>query len=393
MKEAYLHFIWKLKRLPFHQLNTTDKKEVQILNNGIHNISESGPDFFNARIQLADMEWAGQIEMHVKSSDWYRHKHQHDEAYNNVILHVVYEHDKPVFVNGTLLPTVELKSLIDAQHYAQWEQFAYAMAEIPCENSLHDIDKVFLNTMIHRAVTERLNRKINELLYLYDNLDNQAVLYHLLAKAFGTKINSAPFELLVNQLPLSLLKRLNKSIQKRLVLQTSGLFTDAESSEINSLAIQKIPSAMWKRKGLRPSSFPEKRLLQFTEFISICDFDLLAEYLTPKEAYDYIFALMEQLNKNSNFMSKSLLDQLFINAFIPFFWFKSLREEKDELQQFVLDFLEELKPEDNHILKKWKKIGVIAVSAYESQALIELYNEYCSRKKCMNCQVFANIFK
>lgn len=393
MTETYLHFIWKLKRLPLHQLITTDNKVVQILSNGIHNFSESGPDFFNARMLFDNMEWAGQIEMHIKSSDWYRHKHQHDEAYNNVILHVVYEYDKPVFVNGVELPTVELKSFIEEQHYLQWERFAYAMNDIPCENSLHTIDKIFLNAMIERAITDRLNRKINELLYIYDNLDNQSVLYHLLAKAFGTKINSGPFELLVNQLPLSLIKRLNRSIQKRLIFQTSGLFGDTESPEINSLAIQKIPASMWKRKGLRPSSFPENRLHQFTEFIFICDFDLLAEYLSPKDAYAYIVKLSEQLNEQSYGISKSLLNQLFVNAFIPFYWLKSLRDENEELQGFVLDFLQELKPEDNHILRKWKNTGVVAINAYESQALIELYNEYCSRKKCMSCQVFTNIFK
>lgn len=395
MTETYIHFVWKLKRLPFHQLQTTKGQEVLILNNGIHNISESGPDFFNARMLYENMEWAGQIEMHVKSSDWYRHGHHTDEAYNNVMLHVVHEHDREVFVNGTALPTIELKNLIDEEHYAHWEQFANAMKDIPCEDSIQKIDPVFLKTMIHRAVTDRLNRKINQLLYLYDNLDNQSVLYRLLAHAFGTKVNAVPFEVLTDQLPLAVLRRLSSATQKSLLLQISGLYDQSEAEErISLIEIQEIPSALWKRKGLRPPAFPEKRILQFSEFIIRCDFELLAEYLSPKEAYDYVINLMEKMNREkTNFISRQLLNQLFVNAFLPYYWFKSIRTEDESLQEFVLSFMEEIKAEENYILKKWKKIGFRAANAYESQALIELYNEYCSLKKCLNCQVGVKILK
>lgn len=393
MTETYLHFIWKLKRLPFHQLKTTDGKEIHILNNGIHNISESGPDFFNARMIYEKLEWAGQIEMHVKSSDWRKHKHHTDETYNNVILHVVYEHDEEVTINGTALPTVELKPFIDEQHYRQWEQFANAMKEIPCEDAIQTIDSVFLKTMIHRAVTDRLNRKINQLLYLYDSMDNQSVLYHFMARAFGTKINTVPFELLSNQLPLTALKRLHRQTQKRILLKTSGLFeNDRKDGFIFPIETQAIHPSLWKRKGLRPPSFPEKRVMQFAEFVSICNFELLAEYFSPKEAYGYIEKLTTQLNnKQKGFMSEQLLNQILINALLPYFWFKSLREEDEKLQEYVLAFMEELKPEENFILKKWKKIGVHSGNAYESQALIELYNEYCTQKKCLSCQVGVKI--
>lgn len=393
MTESYIHFIWKLKRLPFHQLQTTEGKEILILNNGIHNISESGPDFFNARMIYENIEWAGQIEMHIKSSDWYRHGHHNDRAYDNVILHIVYEHDRDVFVNGDMLPTIELKNLVDEEHYAHWEQFANAMKDIPCESSIQSIDSVFLKTMMHRAVTDRLNRKINQLLYLYDSLDNQSVLYNLLARAFGTKVNAVPFELLTNQLPLILLKRLNRATQKRLLLKASGLYaTDTSEELISPIEVQPISSALWKRKGLRPQSFPEKRILQFSEFISNCDIELLAEYLSLGEAHNYIQILIKQMNnRTTHFISEQLSSQLFINAFIPYFWFKSIRTEDANLQEFILSFMEKIKTEDNRILKKWNKIGVRASNAYESQALLELYNEYCSLKKCLNCQVGVKI--
>ena len=393
MTEAYIHFIWKLKRLPFHRLTTTEGKPLSILHNGIHNLSESGPDFFNARIVCEGMEWAGQIEMHIRSSDWYKHKHHTDEAYDNVILHVVYEHDREILLNGTTLPTVELKNLIDKAHYARWEQFANAMKDIPCEDSLNDIDVIFLKTMIHRAITDRLNRKTDQLLYLHGNPDNPSVLYYLLACAFGTKINALPFELLTNQLPFTFLQQFSRPAQKRLLLQTSGLYNSSgEDLFPLPLHIQVIAPSLWKRKGLRPTAFPEKRILQFAEFISNCDFELLAAYLSPNEAYDYTRLLISQVNKTIEYpISIQLFNQLFVNAFIPYYWLKAVRMENGQLQEFILSFMERLRPEDNFILKKWRKAGVYATNAYESQALIELYNEYCSHKKCLSCQIGVKI--
>lgn len=389
MTETYIHFIWKLKRLPFHQLQTTKGKSVQMLNNGIHNLSESGPDFFNARMYYEQLEWAGQVEMHVKSSDWYLHGHHRDEAYNNVMLHVVYEHDREVIVNGTELPTIEVKQLIDEEHYKNWELLAKAIKAIPCEDSLNQIDPVFLKVMLHRAVADRFDRKVNQLLYLYDGLDNQAVLYNFIARAFGTKVNAVPFELLTNQLPLVVLKRLNKSLQRKLLLRASGLYPEEHFTEWpDFFGTQQLHPSLWKRKGLRPPSFPEKRILQFSAFVASCDFDLLAEYLSPAEAYEYLVVLTEKMNQYPEGMiSENLLNQLLINAILPYFWFKSLRKEDEQLQKFVLALMEQLRPEENFILKKWSKIGVHATSAYESQALIELYNEYCSHKKCLSCQI------
>lgn len=394
MTEAYLHFIWKLKRIPFHLLKTTNGKQIQIVNNGIYNSNESGPDFFNARIIYEGIEWAGQLEMHIKSSDWYKHNHQHDPAFDNVIVHVVYEHDKEVFINGKSLLTIELKPYIDEKHYQQWEQFAYSMKAIPCENSLKDLDEIYLKSMMHRAVADRLTRKVNQLLYHAGDLTEDELLYFLIARAFGSKVNTMPFEFITHQLPLSLLKRMNKSLQRSLVIQSSGLF---EQPETNLLAIptsKPLPSSVWKRKGLRPTSYPEKRVVQFAEFISRCDFELIVAYLHPKEAYEYVVLLFQQMkNELEQLLTTTFMDLLFINAFLPYFWLKAQRTENDELMEQVLRFLEVLKPEENYILKKWKEIGVKPSNAYESQALIEIYNEYCHHKKCLECQVGAKILR
>ncbi|MCO5260247.1 MAG: DUF2851 family protein [Crocinitomicaceae bacterium] len=390
MNETYLHFIWKFKRLPFHQLLTTEGKTIQILKNGTHNFSESGPDFYNARMIYDNMEWAGQIEMHLKSSDWYKHHHHLDDAYNNVMLHVVYEHDKEVFLNNVQLPTIELKPYIDEKHYENWEQFARSVKDIACEDSISTIDSVYVASMLHRTAIERMNRRVKQLTYMYSGTDNPTLLYQLIAKAFGTKVNVVPFECLTNQLPISLLKKWNKNKQKQVVLQTSGLFMD----EQNNLEIAPLNPSMWKRKGLRPPAFPEKRLVLFASFIARCDFELLSNLLSPKEAIDYTYQLIEKLNQEEQLhFSKTLVNQLFINAFLPYFWYKSIQTLDDNLQEFIIDFLEKLPPDENYIIQKWKNSGIKPKNAYESQALIELFNEYCTYKKCLNCQIGVKIMR
>lgn len=388
MTEAYIHFLWKLKRLPFHQFKSTDNKELMILKNGIHNATESGPDFFNSRILHDGIQWVGQIEIHIKSSDWYKHKHHSDNAYNNVILHVVYEHDKEVYINGRQLLTLELKHFIDDNHYKNWLRLSNAVKSIPCDELMHNIDPVYLKMMMHQVLINRFDRKA----LFFSNQANDENLYNsiyrLFVISFGMKVNALPFELLTNQLPISILKKLDKTAQKELILKTSGLFPLEENEVNNNKSIGRISPSIWKRKGLRPTAFPEIRILQFTDFVMNCDFELLSEYKSPQEAYEYTKHLIEKLN-NSNAVkiSESLMNHLFVNTLLPFYWYKAIKNENEELFNFVISFLETIPSEENTILKKWKSIGVTPSNSFESQALIELYNEYCLNKKCLNCQV------
>lgn len=393
MTEAYLHFLWKLKRLPFHLMKTTNGKPIEVLQHGIHNLSESGPDFSNARIYYDGMEWAGQIELHIKSSDWLLHKHQYDPAYNNVILHVVHEHDRDIIVNDRALPTIELKSFIDNNHYQQWKKFEQAMKAIPCEDFLPELDPIFMKVMMHRAVNDRFQRKVGQLLYEANHVDNQSILYRLIARAFGSKINALPFEVLTNELPLAIVKRVHRSRQQQLVMHTSGLFPNMEVEDVpTSMKISSLPKAVWKRKGLRPSSLPEKRIFQFATFVMKCDFELLSTFLSPKEAFSYLEKLLLE-EGNQLEISPQILNQLLINALLPYYWLLSERNEDEQLQESIIAILQEIPPEVNFITKKWKNVGVHPQNAYESQALIELYNEYCTKKKCLHCQVGVKILK
>jgi len=397
MTESYLHFLWSLKRLPFHLFKTTEGKPITILSTGKYNSFESGPDFSNAHILYDTLRWAGHIEIHVKSSDWYFHHHHLDPAYNNVILHVVYEHDKEVWLNGSFLPTIELKSFIDRHHYAYWQRFLSFKKDIYCADFISSIDLFFFKAMMHRVLIDRLNRKGQHILSLYKQQGKVATLYSLIAQSFGKKTNSLPFELLTRRVPFSYLQDQNSQTQYDLLLHGSGIYHKEHISYLLSEKysyILPLSPSLWRNKGIRPASFPKKRLIQFAQFISLCNLPKLASYCTVNEAQENLLPIFSQLTKQNNeAFSKQLINHLYINAFIPYYWAKSIELEDDIIKENLISFLEKIPRESNHIIEKWKKTKILPQNAYESQGLIELYNEHCLHKKCLNCQVGVKIMK
>lgn len=404
MNENYLQFIWKVKRIPFHLIKTTTNQSITIKNVGIHNTHESGPDFTNGRILLDGIEWAGNIEIHVKSSDWYKHNHQHDEAYNNVILHVVLEHDQDVYINETPIPTIELKDYIDDEHFEHWKYFADASSEVNCRKSLPDLETIYLESMMERAVWDRLNRKSFFLKQDTEISEPQEMLYFLFARAFGVKVNQFPFEEMSRRLPLSILKSVEKRKQKELILATSGIDSVIQNSktpktwiEMNrKFQIGTVTPQAWKRKGLRPHSYPEIRINQFAHFISNYDFDIALEVLNGEDLVSYtnsVFSLsFKEADKNLS-MSTSFQNLLLINAIIPFLWWYAEMKQDDMIKSRVVSMLESFKPENNTIIDVWKKLGIRVKNAFESQALIELYNEHCMKNKCLSCAIGVQILK
>ena len=397
MTENYLHFIWKIKRLPFHRMRTTAGTSVLILDVGIHNPSESGPDFFNGRIVLDGIEWCGNIEMHVKSSDWYKHGHHNDKAYDTVVLHVVFEHDAVVYVDGKELPTIELKEFIDANHYGKWQVFAQSVSQINCNFALREMDRVYLESMMSRSLIDRLNRKMFVLDRDLTQRDPAEVLYFLLAGAFGAKVNSVPFEELTHRLPLAVLRRFRAAHQRELIYAVSGLMT-AEGHTLKKarklMSIEPMDQHVWKRKGLRPQGKPEVRLLQFADLVTRFDFEVSIAYLAPSELYTYLWAVVEGCNAGMETpfqLSKPFFELLVVNCVVPFLWWLGNKRNDSGIQQRAIDLLLLIAPEKNFILKKWEECGIKPKNGYESQALIELYNEHCTKHRCLNCAVGVKI--
>lgn len=401
MKETYLHYLWRQKRLPFHSLRLKDGRPFRIISTGIYNSNGAGPDFLHARIEIDGIVWVGHVEIHLRSSDWYKHNHQFDPAYDNVILHVVLEDDRPVVQKDLLLPVLEVNDVIEPQHYRQYLRFLEKMnSSIPCESYLKDIDPIFTRQMMDRCIVERMERRFLDIVSFGFPHRPKETFYRLLARAFGSKQNAEAFEMLSERIPFHSLRNRSVKDRKAMLLSVSGL-QDGKSNEafdklefaelMNLTGMGGMNRVAWNFGGVRPSAHPPIRVQQFAVLIGAIDLDLFLNEIAVTELITYFDQLIFDLNrteqKRALHISKGLRDQLLINAVSPFlFWWGKINSNSI-LQENAIELLVKLPPEDNRTIRNWKERSINVNSAYESQALIELLNHYCFRKKCLSCSV------
>ncbi|MFO8235623.1 MAG: DUF2851 family protein [Bacteroidales bacterium] len=418
--EDFIHYLWKYKLYCKQNLFTESEEKVEIIENGWHN-KDSGPDFFNAKIKIGETLWAGNVEIHKRSSDWYHHKHHLDKAYDNVILQVVLENNgQTKRTNGTVIPTLTLN--FDDKLYNNYMKLLSNENWIPCEQELSYIDHFTINFWLDKLTIERLMNKYDEITgSLKTNNNNwETTFYHKLAKNFGFKVNSIPFELLAQSLPIEYLAKHkdNKFQIEALLFGQAGFLQGNMSNdeyylklcrEYNYLKkkfnLRPINKHIWKFSKLRPSNFPTIRIAQFAEIIynskklfsKILEaeniqyihnlFDIkLSGYWTEH----YTFQKASKTKKNKK-LGKSAINTVIINTVIPFLFIYGERKNKQGYKNKALNFLNQLPPENNSIIKKWKKLNIIPESAYQSQALIQLKNIYCKNKKCLECQIGKKI--
>ncbi len=421
MNEHYLHLLWRSKRLPMHTLKTTDGKPVGVLNTGFYNTA-SGPDFFNGKIELDGLIHSGNIELHVRSSDWMAHGHQTDPAYRNVILHVVYEHDQPVFIDGVAIPTIELKPLIDWKHFETTVQWMQGAERIACAGQLADCPAPVVWDQIEKALFRRLERKSAELIALGTRLqyNPQKVLFHSIAAAFGMKTNQLPFQQLAHRLPFERLLRTGRQLES-VVFGTSGFLEQPAADDYQTqlkfdwhyerslFGIHPAEMHAWHFKGCRPAGFPTIRLAQFASFIRQMDWSEAFWELSPRAIKNcletaltaepseywkthYHFGRKKQ-KEVSGAMHLSTAHVVIVNSIAPFLWWLSDVTGNPVFRERAVDLLELLPAEKNAILDEWKTHGLIAKSAAESQGLLELKNEFCNRKQCLHCKVGLYLLK
>ncbi len=422
LPEEFLQYIWENKLFFTENNQTTSGEPVEVLNPGQHN-SDSGPDFFNARIKIGDTVWAGNVEIHKKSSDWERHKHQTDKAYDSVILHVVEVDDKEVMrENSEKIPTLVLTY---PDHLRiNYQNLLLAQTWIACQNQFHKIDPVVLQLGFNRLMVERLEDKTGEIIQRLEqnNNDWNETFYQVLAKMFGFKVNAVPFELLAKAVPLKILaKHKNNLLQlEALLFGSSGLLNKELLGDSYFLQLRNeysflykkynlnaVESHLWKFMRLRPGNFPTIRISQmaaliyrshglFSKIIEIENIDELKE-LFDVSASEY-WNSHYNFNKLSKRDSKKTLGEqsvnaLIINVIIPFLFVYGEKQNREQLKNRALEFLEQLPPEHNSIITNWKKLGVETRSAFETQSLLQLKNIYCKQKKCLNCQIGVKIVK
>lgn len=421
--EAILHFIWKYKLFNLLGLHTADGQPIQLLQAGTHNL-DSGPDFFNGKVKIGETLWAGNIEIHLKSSDWLKHKHQTDKAYDNVILHVVWEHDTDIYrTDGTLIAVLELKNAVSPVVIQNYDQLLSNNYWIPCEAQLPFVDNFTKSQCLDRMLPERLEDKsflINDI-YQATNNSWEDTFYIVLARSFGFKVNALPFELLAKNLPqLTLAKHKNDTLQvEALIFGVAGFldfnfedeYQKALKSEFQFLrAKYQLPVldvSLWKFSKTRPDNFPTIRLAQFaalviksehlfSKIISIKNKKNFAELFTelPINSYwETHFRFDKPAESKSVNLGAGSIDNLLINAIAPLLFFYGKETGAKETIDLTIDLLLEIKPEENKIIKGFSERGLKASNAFDTQALIHLKKSFCDLKKCLNCGIGLKIIK
>ena len=374
MKEDFLQFIWKLKRFDHSNLTLKDGRKIIISRYGEFNANENGPDFLNAQITIDSISWFGHIEIHTKSSHWFTHKHHNDNSFDNVILHVVWEHDKEVHYSSDTIPVLELKNRIAPSTLANFESLKIQHSVFPCQKLIKGLDSMFLTQMISSSFVARMERK----LITYLNIEEFELLYRLMAKSFGGKSNQYSFEYIAEKLPYSLISQMDTQKQKLAIHSYKTLLTKETKK---SLAVP-----YFKRKGMRPQSNPEIRIEQFIKCIKLIED--LKTYLTM-EAREFIFCFRKSITKLEPKLSFTMQNHILINTIIPYFFL--LGKSTIQYRQKALEIAEILPPEKNNIVDQMKLLGFSVKNSFDSQAVLEIYNEFCQKKKCLNCVVGSKI--
>lgn len=401
MPEIVLHYIWERCLWAGFAQRTTDGREVEILSVGEHN-HDAGPDYSHARIRIDGKEWIGNIEIHISSSDWTKHHHHTDKAYDSVILHVVRVADKPVYNSkGELVPQCELQYPSDQDYlsglFSLAQQMDSATSRIGCAEQLIHEPELLTNgwrkTLLHKRL-ECKRASIKRLLEITKGSWEHA-LYISLARNFGFHTNSLPFEQLAINTPLScLMKHRNSLFQLTAILLGQASLIKEEEKELqkeyNFLRIKfgltPIDPTMWKHARMRPQNSPELRVRQFAQLI------YQSENLLSKIIDENGLKELEQLF-NVPQMGKSSIDILLINTVIPYKYAYAMHQNNPVKAEQTAELMESIAPENNVIVRQWRVLGQQVHNAADTQALLHLYQNYCQHHECINCEVGYKIFQ
>ena len=424
MREDYLHYLWKFQKLNRQEIKTAEGLPVKVISPGTHNLL-SGPDFFNSRLLIGEQEWAGNVEIHLRSSDWYMHGHENDPAYDNVILHVVWEHDVEVFQkNNVALPVVEIRDLVapDALNSYQDLCAGTALRWINCENDLAQVDDFLLENWLERLFIERLEQKSLLVKDIFERVagDWEVVLFNMLAKNFGLNVNGEAFLSIAASIPFAVVRKTRGNLLQleALFLGQAGLL-EKPSQEVYYQLLKQEYNYLRKKFNLknegvlpvkyfrlRPDNFPEIRLVQLAAVYhaNATLFSKLNKSNRAQEVYrvfevkvsdfwntHYTFSKDHSFRRKK--LSKKFLDLQIINTVVPvkFSYLQSVGKEDFE---GILNLLRELPVEENQVISRFKAIKVnLAVNAHQSQALLQLKREYCEKNACLNCAIGLKILQ
>lgn len=420
MNEDLLHHAWKFRLFDHRELFTQYGEKVEVIKTGDHNL-DSGPDFFNARIRIGDTEWAGNVEIHINASDWNKHHHTGDDAYRDVILHVVYNNDLAVSNSkGVLLPVIELKDKLDRAFIERYETLSKGVSWIPCGEQVKQVDGFMRSAWMERLLIERLERKSKEIeqtLDLSRSSWEESFYFHL-ARSFGFKVNSLPFGLLARSLPLQAIAKHKSSLLQveALLFGQAGMLNEHFNDEYpralqNEYAfLQKkfklvpLEPHLWKFMRMRPSNFPTIRIAQFAALIhnsshlfskileaaSVQDIQKLLN-VEASEYWESHFTFDKPSPRSKKSLGRSSIDTIIINTIVPFLFVYGKKQGDERFCERAFSLLEQVEGESNSIVSKWKLLGMPVHDAWSTQALIQLKSEYCDKKRCLQCAIGAKL--
>jgi len=416
MKEEFLNYIWQRQYFDKTELTTEQGQLLKILSPGVLN-TQAGPDFNQARILLDNQVWVGAVEIHIKSADWFLHQHYQDTAYDQVILHVVWIQNQEVqSTRGRSIPTLVLKTRVCDTLVQKHEYLQSSCLKIPCELLSPRIDREQLQNMLDQTIKQRLLRKSAGLLDLLQryNYDWDQVAYLSYGKSFGYQINSEAFDLLVRGVPLSIVRKIRSSLFRleALYFGQAGLlnreYPDGYYRRLQSeyrylvgayqLSASVIKPTMWKFLRLRPANFPSVRIAQFAAFMQAEMF--LFSHIREAQEFNSLLNGSWQVSDywqqhyyfgkqggNGGKFGKFSQNHLMINTVVPLLAAYGTYTNRPEYLKIALDLLAKIPVEQNHIITYWKDLGFKVSSARDSQALLELYHQYCSVKRCLECEI------
>lgn len=413
MKESILHYIWQNKLYALQELKTTLGETIQVLNPGKLN-TDAGPDFFNAKIKIDDTLWAGNVEIHSMASDWIKHGHQNNIAYDSVILHVVGKADEQIRrTDGEMIPQMELEC---PPHIAKnYEQLMSEQKWIACADKISQVPSIFIQSWKSNLLTERLQQKM-QAIESYLEITNQhweEAFYITLARNFGFGKNTDAFEKLAKSLPLSILGKHKDNLfqLEALLFGQSGLL-DVAFGEYpeklrkeytflkNKYELSALQPVEWKLLRLRPDNFPHVRIAQFaalvhsssklfSKIIEQPESEKLKTLLTcePSEYWATHYLFGDESKPKSKKLGTESINSILINTIVPSIFCYAGRKGQEGLKEKALQILESLPAEKNAIIEGWKILGLDADNAFDSQALLQLKKNYCEEKNCLRCRI------
>lgn len=421
--EDFLHYVWQFRSFDNNDLKTAEGENLKIIHQGFLN-KNAGPDFNNGKIQLGETLWAGNVEIHIKASDWLKHNHQSDTSYENVILHVVYENDVEIRrIDGSVLPVLELKNRIADELIQQYEKLFLTLTDFPCMAQIQYVDKLIIDSFLSRTIIERFEQKSQQVIETLNALNGNwdETFYRFMARNFGFKVNALPFELFSKAISQQIYgKHKDNSLQiEALVFGSAGFLNGKFDEEYpqklqiefhflrKKYNIKPIEVSIWKFMRMRPQNFPTIRLAQFAALIvkanhlfskvmetsNIAELRAMFDDLPVNEYWKTHYHFKKEALRVTTQIGKTSVDNILLNTVAVFLFAYGKFTATQFYINRAVNLLEDLPAEQNAITDKFTSAGVKIDNAFISQGILQLKKEYCDQKKCLSCGIGIKILK